>query len=147
MPPPSTTLDRAQAQLRRARDDRRDELGDRRVEPVGAVHGELQRAERPLVVACEVAHAGRVGRVGGRKRPVLRPPLVQLGERVVHAAFERQRERPRAVAVVVERAGVAVEQEVGGTSEPGGVARAGKPPGLVAVSFPRRHRRIVAHLE
>ena len=138
---------RAQAQLRRVRGDRGDEVGHLRVEALRPAHGELQRAERPLVVAGEVAHARRVGGVGGRERPVGRPPLVQLGERVVHPSLERQRERPRAMAVVVERARVALEQEVGRATQRCGVACAREAPGLVSVSSPGRHRRIVAHLE
>ena len=74
-------------------------------------------------------------------------PSFSSASAVVDVALERQRERPCAMAVVVEGAGVALEQQVGRAVERGGVALAREPPGLVAESSPGRHRRIVAHLE
>jgi hypothetical protein len=91
------------------------------------------------VVAAEEADARDVGRVGRRERPLLGPPLVQLGERVVDPALDGVGERERAVAVVAERAGVAAAEQLCRLLEGGGVAREGEAPRLVSLPGPSGH--------
>jgi len=74
----------------------------------------------------EQVDARHVRRIRARKRPVLRPPVVQVGERRVDVASERSRERVSALRVV------ALDRQLRHATQLSRVARKRELPHLVA---------------
>src|SRR5947209_7853824 len=81
----------------------------------------------------DAVDAGDVDGIRLRRRPVVRPPRVQLLKRLRRAALQRKRERARAMAFVVD-AGTLAKKQLRDGVEALRIGRAGELPRLVAVA-------------